>query len=94
MTPPRIDITAHREGEDWVFCVADNGIGIEARYHERIFEIFRRLHNQQEYPGTGIGLAVCRRVVHRHGGKIWVESEPGKGSRFYFTIPAHRGIGT
>lgn len=94
VAPPRIDITARRDGGDWVFCVADNGIGIEARYHERIFEIFRRLHNQQEYPGTGIGLAVCRRVVHRHGGKIWVESEPGKGSRFYFTIPAHRGNGT
>lgn len=88
--PPRIHITAARSEEGWVFCVRDNGIGIDPRYHESVFEIFRRLHTQQEYPGTGIGLAVCRRVVHRHGGRIWVESEPGRGSRFCFTIPEKR----
>jgi len=85
--PPRVHVLAQRDGDEWVFCVRDNGIGIEPKYHERIFEIFQRLHDQQKYPGTGIGLAVCRRVVHRHGGKIWVDSEPGKGSSFCFSIP-------
>ena len=85
--PPRIHVSAERKDDAWVFSVADNGIGIEPEQHQRIFEIFRRLHTQQEYPGTGIGLAVCRRVVDRHGGTIWVESEPGKGSTFRFTIP-------
>src|SRR3569623_1474463 len=87
---PRVHVSAEPGQDGWQFCVSDNGIGIEPQYYEKIFEIFRRLHNQQEIPGTGIGLAVCRRVVHRHGGRIWVESEPGRGSRFYFTIPDNR----
>lgn len=89
--PPRVHVGARCQGREWTIVVQDNGIGIAAQYQQQIFEIFQRLHDSREYPGTGIGLAVCRRIVYRHGGRIWVESEPGRGSAFFFTLAAANG---
>ncbi|MDD1675640.1 MAG: ATP-binding protein, partial [Methanomicrobiales archaeon] len=85
---PRVHISAVREKGMWRFTVADNGIGIDPAYNERIFEIFQRLHTSDKYPGTGLGLAIVKRIIERYGGKVWVESVIGKGSTFYFTLPA------
>ncbi|MEE8479364.1 MAG: ATP-binding protein, partial [Candidatus Neomarinimicrobiota bacterium] len=85
--PPRIHISTKQEDNKWVFSVKDNGIGIDPKYFNQIFKIFQRLHTREEYSGSGIGLAVCKKIIQRHGGKIWVESELGKGSTFYFSIP-------
>jgi PAS domain S-box-containing protein len=87
--PPRIHISAvSHQGDSWLFAVEDNGIGIDPEYHQRVFGIFRRLHGNDEHPGTGIGLAMCRRIVEQNGGRIWVDSKAGEGATFCFTLPA------
>jgi light-regulated signal transduction histidine kinase (bacteriophytochrome) len=85
--PPNVHISAQARGSQWEFAVRDNGIGIAPQDRERIFMVFQRLHHQEPYPKPGIGLAICKKIIERHGGKIWVESTPGQGATFLFTLP-------
>ena len=89
--PPRIHLSARQEGREWLVAVRDNGIGFDPQYAEGIFKVFKRLHTKEQYPGTGIGLAICKKIVERHGGRIWAESEPGRGCHFLFHHSNLRG---
>lgn len=86
--PPQIDISVEKREQEWCFCICDHGIGIESQYAQRIFQIFQRLHSSNKYPGTGIGLAICQKIVERHKGRIWLNSQLGEGSSFYFSLPS------
>jgi len=88
--PPQIHVEAEQQGRKWLLSVSDEGIGIDADDQDRVFQVFQRLHSRDEHAGTGLGLALCQRIVERHGGEIWVESDPGEGSTFSFTLPATR----
>jgi len=84
---PHIQVSAREEQGSWIFAVSDNGIGIQPQHFERIFRIFERLHGADQYGGSGVGLAITQRIVERHGGRVWVESTPGEGSTFFFSLP-------
>ncbi len=90
--PPRVHVSARREGPNWIISVRDNGIGIDAQYAGRLFVPFQRLHTRAEYPGTGIGLALCRKIVEGHGGRIWIDPQPGPGTVLCFALPDTRGV--
>ena len=84
---PEINISTQKGQTEWIFSISDNGIGIKLEHQKKIFEVFKRLHTREQYPGTGIGLSIVEKIIVHHGGRIWVESELGKGTTFYFTIP-------
>ena len=88
--PPEINISAEKDKNRWIFAISDNGIGIKLEHQKQIFEVFKRLHTREQHPGTGIGLAITQKIIIHHGGQIWIESEPQKGTTFYFTIPINQ----
>jgi len=90
--PPEVSIGGELLNGSWVIAVRDNGIGIPKEQGERVFALFQRLHGPDAYPGTGIGLAICKKIIEKHGGSIWVESAPGEGSTFFFSLPAPTGV--